>query len=135
VGQQQLLLIVLGVIIVGIAVVLGINLFRSHAIESKKGLITNECINLAAMAQKHYRLPGSLGGGGSSFDNAVTGIKWDIPNELKHTASGDYEITERNASHVVIKATGNEVVNGVDQVQVQITVYSDTYQVLDLSPN
>jgi hypothetical protein len=30
-GQQQLLLIVLGVIIVGVAVVVGINLFNAHA--------------------------------------------------------------------------------------------------------
>ncbi len=134
-GQQQLLLIVLGVIIVGVAVVLGINLFRSHAIESKKGLIINECINLAAMAQKHYRLPSTLGGGSNSFDNPVTGIKWSIPTELKHTASGDYEITEQASSYIIIKATGNEVVNGVDQVQVEITIKPDNYVVKDLSPN
>ena len=126
------MLIVLGVIIVGVAVVLGINLFRSHAIESKKSIIVNECINLAAMAQKHYRLPSTLGGGSNSFDNTATGIKWSIPNELKHTASGDYLITEQASDHVVVKATGNEVVNGIDQVQVQITIFADNYQVQDL---
>ena len=35
-GQQQLLLIVLGVIVVGIAVVVGINLFNASAEEANK---------------------------------------------------------------------------------------------------
>ena len=35
-GQQQLLLIVLGVILVGIAIILGVNLFRANAVESKR---------------------------------------------------------------------------------------------------
>ncbi len=36
-GQQQLLLIVLGVIVVGIAVVVGINLFNANAEASSSG--------------------------------------------------------------------------------------------------
>lgn len=129
------MLIILGVIIVGVAIVLGINLFRTHAIDSKRNIILNECINLAAMAQQHYRRPSSMGGGQSSFDNAQTGIKWSIPIELQHTASGDYIITEIAPTYVVVKATGNEIVNGVDQVQVTITIRSDSYQVNDLSTN
>ncbi len=38
-GQQQLLLIVLGVIIVGIAVVVGINVFTASSALSKRALI------------------------------------------------------------------------------------------------
>ena len=45
-GQQQLLLIVLGVIIVGIAVVVGINLFNANAEESAKDTIVSEGTNL-----------------------------------------------------------------------------------------
>ncbi len=41
-GQQQLLLIVLGVIIVGIAVILGIVLFRQNSIDQKRDLLINE---------------------------------------------------------------------------------------------
>ena len=41
-GQQQLLLIVLGAIIVGIAIITAIVLFRSSAVENKRDLIFNE---------------------------------------------------------------------------------------------
>ena len=132
-GQQQLLLIVLGIIIVGVALVFGINLFRSHAVNSKRDLVVNECINLAALAQQHYRRPTALGGGSSAFDN-TNGNAWSIPSQLQHTASGDYQITSISSNQVVIKATGNEVANGVDEVQVTITVTPDTYQVNSNEP-
>ncbi len=52
-GQQQLLLIVLGVIVVGIAIVVGINLFNANAESSTKDGIVSDCTNLGAMAQQY----------------------------------------------------------------------------------
>ena len=67
-GQQQLLLIVLSVIIVGIAITLGITLFSANAIEQKRNEVINECALLASEAQLYYRRPVTLGGGGKSFN-------------------------------------------------------------------
>jgi len=131
VGQQQLLLIVLGIIVVGVAIVVGINLFRTNAVETKRSTIVNECINLASMAQQYYRKPVAMGGGASAFDGSRGGIAWSIPSTLQHTASGDYQITSIAPGQIVIQANGNEVVNGVDQVQVTITILPDSYQVVN----
>ncbi|MBE0573145.1 MAG: hypothetical protein IH618_16495 [Ignavibacteriaceae bacterium] len=94
-GQQQLLLIVLGVIIVGIAVVVGINLFNANAEESNKDGIVSDCTNLGAMAQQHYKKPGSMGGGANSFDGTggANGVAWAIPASLEETANGTYVLT------------------------------------------
>jgi len=90
-GQQQLLLIVLGVIVVGIAVVVGINLFNANAEESAKDGIVSDCTNLGAMAQQHYKKPGSMGGGANTFDGSGTnGVTWQIPTSLVNTANGSY---------------------------------------------
>lgn len=92
-GQQQLLLIVLGVIIVGIAVVVGINLFNANAEESTKDTLVSEGTNLGAMAQQYYKKPTALGGGGNSF----TG--WDendVPANLINTPSGTWDITSND---------------------------------------
>jgi len=115
VGQQQLLLIVLGLIIVGIAIIVGINLFRANAIEAKRNNVLNECINLASMAQQYYMKPTTLGGGGKTFTN------WEVPVELRSTANGTFK-AEPYEDSVVITGTGNEVVTGNDSVQVQVTV-------------
>ncbi len=66
-GTQQLLLIVLGVIIVGIAVVVGINIFGTNAEQANKDAITQDCLRIAAAAQGFYRKPTMLGGGNNSF--------------------------------------------------------------------
>ncbi len=73
-GQQQLLLIVLGVIIVGIAVVVGINLFNANAEESTKDTMVSEGTNIGAMAQQYFKKPVALGGGGNTFDASWAGI-------------------------------------------------------------
>ena len=86
-GQQQLLLIVLGVIIVGIAVVVGINLFNANAEESAKDGVVSDCTNLGAMAQQYYKKPVSMGGGGNAFDG------FDVPVNLATTANGTYAVT------------------------------------------
>ena len=91
-GQQQLLLIVLGVIVVGIAVVVGINLFNANAESSTKDAITADCTNLGAMAQQYYKKPVSMGGGGNSFTN------WKIPTGLDSTANGTYTFTTGDQS-------------------------------------
>ncbi|MDT8325209.1 MAG: hypothetical protein RRA94_13945 [Bacteroidota bacterium] len=67
-GTQQLLLIVLGVIIVGIAVVVGINIFGTNAEQANKDAITQDCLRIAAAAQGYYRKPTMLGGGNNAFD-------------------------------------------------------------------
>jgi len=66
-GQQQLLLIVLGVIIVGIAIAVGISMFQSNARSSNRDAVINDLNNLAAEAQQFYRKPAAMGGGAESF--------------------------------------------------------------------
>ena len=105
-GQQQLLLIVLGVIIVGIAVVVGINLFNANAEESTKDGVVSDCTNLGAMSQQYYKKPTSMGGGGNSF------VGWVLPGTgvaggLDSTAYGMYTANAVAAS-VTITGTPHE---------------------------
>ncbi len=118
-GQQQLLLIVLGVIIVGVAIITAIVLFRANAVENKRDLVLNELMNLSMMAQEYYKKPILLGGGGGSF------TEWKLPSKLSNTASGTYSASVQS-QNVTLIGTGNEVVNGTDSVKVQIIVFSDS---------
>jgi len=122
-GQQQLLLILLGIVVIAIAVAIGISLFRAHAISSKRDILTNETIDMAAQAIGYYKRAREFGGGGKSF------IGWQIPPQLQNTVNGSYVIDAINKDEVVIIATGTEVVTGSDSIQVKTTVYSDNYQI------
>lgn len=102
-GQQQLLLIVLGVIIVGIAVVVGINVFTASASQANRDAVVADLTNLAAMAQQYYRKPVALGGGGNDF----TG--WIVPATLRQTANMGAAVS----STIVGGATGTVTLIGV----------------------
>ena len=106
-GQQQLLLIVLGVIVVGIAVVVGINLFNANAVSSNRDGVVSDLNNLGAMAQQHYKKPASMGGGNNAFSTANGGTAWAIPTQLDTTANGNYQATV-GAQTVTIQGYGTE---------------------------
>ena len=98
-GQQQLLLIVLGVIIVGIAVVVGINVFTASAASSNRDAVTADLTNLSAMAQQFYRKPTALGGGGNAFTG--NGNTWAVPASLQTTANMSAAVTATVAAQTV----------------------------------
>jgi Tfp pilus assembly protein PilE len=66
-GQQQLLLVILVTIIVGIATVVAINTFSSAADSANLDAVRQDLALIASSAQAYYVKPTMLGGGGSSF--------------------------------------------------------------------
>ncbi len=115
-GQQQLLLIVLGVIVVGIAVVVGINLFSASSASSNRDAVISHLTTLGSNAQLFYRKPIPLGGGGIAF----TG--WTIPTNLASTASGTFTATVA-ATSVTLVGVGNQTGNdGSTNVKVTMVI-------------
>ncbi|MCB0748687.1 MAG: hypothetical protein KDC52_09390 [Ignavibacteriae bacterium] len=115
-GQQQLLLIMLGVILVGVAIVVGIGVFNANAIDQKRTEVINECIQLASDAQLYFRKPTSFGGGGNSFNG------YKIPREYSTTEVGSFKANVTSSTEVKITGTGNEIANGTDSVKVELIV-------------
>ncbi len=102
-GQQQLLLIVLGVIVVGIAVVVGINLFNANAETSAQDSIVSQGTNIGALAQQYYKKPVAMGGGGHSFTNGPNGTTFSdyfngLPQNLRISSDADWTQTAPQVS-------------------------------------
>ena len=66
-GQQQLLLVILVTIIVGIATVVAINTFGAAADSANLDAVRQDVASIAASAQGYYMKPTMLGGGGQDF--------------------------------------------------------------------
>lgn len=126
-GQQQLLLIVLGVIVVGIAVVVGINLFNANAVSSNRDGVVSDLNNLGAMAQQYYKKPTSMGGGGNTF----TG--WALPLELDTTANGAYNAGTPAAQSVTIQGYGTENGTNGSKINHQAVVGPSTITVTKIN--
>jgi hypothetical protein len=85
-GQQQLLLIILGVIIVGIAIAVGISQFGAHSTQANKDGVTSSLVNIAANAYQFKIRPTTMGGGGGSYTGYV------VPTKMTSDDNGTYAI-------------------------------------------
>ena len=102
-GQQQLLLIVLGTIIVGVAVVVGINMFTIGAINSERDALILDINTVAASAASYWRKPAAFGGGARSFVGVsdITSFGSD-----SSTMNGNFVMSSVSANQFVLTATG-----------------------------
>ena len=91
-GQQQLLLLVLGIVIVGLAVVAGINAFDENQTKSSQDALTNEAFRLASDAKAWYNKPDQYNGGGSD-PTKLANITWEklgVNTTASINGNGDY---------------------------------------------
>jgi len=106
-GQQQLLLIVLGVIIVGVAVVVGMNLYQANARQANTEQLATETKTILYMYLKYYKTPVTMGGGGGSTLNYLPSflepiVQSDVPQNWGATfnITNWYKIKNRGNSNI-----------------------------------
>ena len=112
-GQQQLLLIILGVIIVGIAIAVGLQLFQSGSIGANQDALINDVMNVTAHADQWRIRPESMGGGGGNFD---TGDGYDVPARMATTGNGWITVPTTTANTVTVRAESSIHTGGWVQV-------------------
>ncbi len=71
-GQQQLLLLVLGIVIVGLAVTVGLSAFEEHTRKAQIDTYTEEAVRLASRALAWKASAEASGGGQNAY--AMTGL-------------------------------------------------------------
>jgi len=126
-GTQQLLLIAVGVVLIGIMVAIGIFMFKDQSSATNRDQVSNDLVNLAAQAQKYYRRPATLGGGSSSFGGLTLGRLTSKPIN----ANGEYTLTPDpapgGAVSITITGEGTETGNdGENPVMMTMTVGVDS---------
>ena len=103
-GQQQLLLIVLGTIIVGVAVVVGINMFTTGAVNAERDALLQDVNNIASSAASYWRKPAALGGGARDFTGVTSVITFGADSS---NANGVFTMNVTSATQFTLTATGS----------------------------
>lgn len=103
-GQQQLLLVILGVILVAFAIAFGLSMFSTRSLQAtKEALVTD--MNVIADDAYQYRIRTTSMGGGNQSYKVSDSQKYTIPSKLTSNENGSYTITEITANRIAIKAT------------------------------
>ncbi len=99
-GTQQMLLIIVGVIVVGIAIAVGLSLFNSTSAESNRDAIVNDMMNISQYAYRYKLTPIPYGGGGRSYSG------FTIPEKLSNNENATY-MSEAGPASVRFIGTSN----------------------------
>jgi len=128
-GQQQLLLLTLAAILVGIGVLLGINMFQENAAQANLDAVIQRSLSLGSQAQAWYKRPVAMGGGGQSF----VGFNLQdlgFPAVSDTTEDGIFTSAVVGPTSITITGTGKEDLNGDGTVlSVVVTVSSNSASV------
>lgn len=115
-GSQQLLLIALGVIVVGLMVLTGTSIMHAYLESSNREQIIAGMYDLGLMAQIYYKKLDTAGGGGGIY----TG--WKIPTQLRNTPIGTFTANVQ-AARVNLRCNGKYTGrNGTSVVRVTARV-------------
>jgi len=112
-GTQQILLIVLSVIIVGVAIAVGITMFSNQAYNSNQQAVSGELQNYASQVVQFYKTPTSQGGAGQdtsyvSVSAVATFIGFTGTNSSLATDNGEFRVTAATGTSVTLKGLGKE---------------------------
>ncbi len=129
-GQQQILLIILGVIVAGIAVIVGIAMFQDNAVDHNRAAVIGDLKKLAIKAEQYYTKPTTLGGGGNTFialTADATGLAQLATTAFTNNANGTYSIkTAGTATSIVFEGVGKTALSDGTFPTYDMTVTAST---------
>lgn len=127
-GSQQLLLLIVGVLMVGLMITVGIIMFGDNASASNRDAIANDLTAYASKAQVYQRRPRYLGGGGGSFQG------FSLGHSTVTNLNGTYSISAATPAATTIEGVGIETgFDRVNPVKVAVTVTIDSIAVAELN--
>ena len=123
-GQQQLLIVILGVLIVGIAVAVALLIFKANAEQSTRNAITNDLGYFAMRAREMYTKPRYLGGADRDFGVIQMSMLTPVPEN----ENARYYIERQSKDELIIVAVGKIVVQD-DSIRMRMYVNEATQQI------
>jgi|WetSurMetagenome_2_1015567.scaffolds.fasta_scaffold524019_1 hypothetical protein len=111
-GQQQILFIIVGVIIIGIAITVGISIVSAQTVATNRDALINDLNHLSSYAYQYRIRLRSMGGGQGDYTGFV------IPPKLSSNEDGSYTVASAGANSVSLVAVSSE--NASNSIQVVI---------------
>lgn len=126
-GQQQLILLVLATIIVGVAIVVGINAFSENSVKNNYDQLLQRTTTMATEAQAWKQKPEVFGGQGGTYGGGnFTGLTFNTLGMVPSTETTAYTcITDGHGTYVITSVAANPVITGSNPAtgnEVKITV-------------
>ena len=118
-GQSQLLIIAISVLIIGIAIAAGAGLFSDDETEANKKAMVNDVSHIAMNAVRYYRRIPALGGGGYNYSG------FGLAPGFRSNLNGSYSVNALSKDILEIRGVSSRDTNNT--MTVQIDKYGKAY--------
>ena len=122
-GTQQLLLVILGIVIIGIAMTVGLTLFSAESVQANRDEIIHDINNIATYAYQYKTRIQCLGGGNNSY------VGCTLSSKLASNENATYVLSGASIGSLVVTGTSTTTENGY----VVGTIDADGNVTIDLS--
>ena len=123
-GQQQILLIVLGIILVGIAIVIGMTIFRTQTTQSNVDAIIMDMNNLGAMAYQ-YRMRFSDRETGAVSYEGFDDYFLTLPEGMRNNPNAIYTIHDLEPDLVIFQGESKTQMENDELVKRWLSIDED----------
>ena len=109
-GQQQILFIIVGVIIIGIAITVGISIVSAQTVATNRDAMINDLNHLASYAYQYRLRLRALGGGQGDY------TAFAIPPKMRVNEDATYSVASAEVNTISLTAVSSE--NASNSIQV-----------------
>ncbi|MBC8414802.1 MAG: hypothetical protein H8E11_00040 [Candidatus Cloacimonetes bacterium] len=138
-GYQQFLMLILALLIIGVAVSVGLDMFNQNSRNINRQSIISEMNIYAGVANAFYKAPVSLGGGGRAWDvdrlGYWLGFNYDPTTGTTSSNNGIYTFSSSGDTLTIIGVgteTGN---NNSTNLQASMTIQGTNCQIVTIINN
>ena len=138
-GYQQFLMLILALLIIGVAVSVGLDMFNQNSRNINRQAIISEMNIYAGVANAFYKAPVSLGGGGRAWDvdrlGYWLGVNYETTTNSTSSNNGIYIFSSIGDTLTIIgmgTETGN---NSSTNVQATMTIQGANCQIVTVINN
>ena len=105
-GQQQILLVILGVVIVGLSIAVGLSLFGAQSVAANRDSMISDLQHISLHAYQYRITLRTMAGGQGDYSTFV------IPSSLESNSNGTYSIIDAQPNTLTFKAvSANDAAN------------------------
>lgn len=132
-GQQQILLVILVTIIIGVATIIAVNILNSQAEESNRYTVRQDLTAAAAFVQSVWQKPSLMGGANRKFTDLEEEKVLEFLNvPSSNYQPGDTEATNENGTYRIEIVNDTELTiigepsSGLPNLQINVSRNDDT---------
>lgn len=128
-STQQVLLIVLAILIVGISIAIAMMVFHDQGLAASREGLTNDLLNLSIRARQYYARPKNWGGGEKSFQ----GLTMKYMTSHPRNSNGTYSVVSVQNSKVTLRGIAMVATSRGIRSVVTMDVFPDSVFVTSLN--